>query len=437
MERRIALAQRIITDEIRDLSDRSFNLAGDWFGGGLSDREQSRRLDEEVTRLQTALKQLERDATNLHKLKQQTAQKPADFYRKLRELEGSELDGPLNFAWRIDFPHVLSGGSTATLADELALVNRAQRQQELTNHGRAKLDSGFDLIVGNPPFVTARNKEKRELYRERWPRVCHMKFLLVCPFFEMSFSLLRPDGQLGFIVSNAFAKREFGKPLVRDFFPTVDLQKVIDCSGLMFPGHGTPTCIVFGAQRKPDERSPIRVAAILPGGGDLRTPPEESPLWHTLAAYHDDPGFSDAQVIVAERPRREMAKHPWNSDVGSEILRVNLEQSPERLTNWCRSVGICFFTNAEEVFLVSADFARRINLSVELLTACQTGDDIRDWSSSPSCLTIRPYDNAWKPINLLDFPSDAAFLQLFRKPLGARATFSGKTYDEEGKLWYG
>ena len=47
-------------------------------------------------------------------------------------------------------------------------------------------------------------------------------------------------------MSNAFAKREFGKPFVEQFFPTVNLQKIVDCSGLMFPGHGTPTCIIFG-----------------------------------------------------------------------------------------------------------------------------------------------------------------------------------------------
>src|SRR5205823_6731199 len=143
-----------------------------------------------------------------------------------RELEGSEMDGPLNFAWRIDFPHVLSGATAATVRGEFALVNQAQRQQELTVGHSPKSGAGFDLIVGNPPFVTARNAQKRELYRERWPRVCYQKFLLVCPFFEMSFGLLRPNGQLGFIVSNAFAKREFGKPLVEDFLSTIDLQKI-------------------------------------------------------------------------------------------------------------------------------------------------------------------------------------------------------------------
>src|SRR5262249_48192997 len=157
--------------------------------------EERQRTGTEISRLETAREQLERDEANLSKLKQRQFDK--EFYRKLRELEGSEMDGPLNFAWRIDFPHVLSGASTATLAGEFALVNQAQRQQELTAANRGRLDSGFDLVVGNPPFVTARNPKKRELYRERWPRVSHMKFLLVCPFFEMSFGLLRPDGQLG------------------------------------------------------------------------------------------------------------------------------------------------------------------------------------------------------------------------------------------------
>ena len=337
-------------------------------------------------------------------------------------------------------PSILPGGSifrmclaarqATTLGGEFALVNQAQRQQELGAANRAKLDSGFDLIVGNPPFVTARNKEKRAKFTaSAGPRVAYMKFLLVSPFFERSFGLLRPDGQFGFIVSNAFAKREFGKPLVEDFFPTVDLQKVIDCSGPTFPGHGTPTCLIFGAQQKPNENLPIRVAAILPCGGDLRTPPEESPLWHTLAGHHDEPGFSNEQVIVVDRPRREMAKHPWNSDVGSESPPPEAGRRTTTLKQLVSFLsGFVSSQTPEEVFLVSADFARRTNLSPELLSACQTGDDIRDWSSAHSSLTIRRYDRAWKPVDLAEISHlDATFLSsCSASHSGRAATFSGR-----------
>jgi hypothetical protein len=45
---------------------------------------------------------------------------------------------------------------------------------------------------------------------------------MVAPFFECSFGLLAPHGQLGFIVANAFAKREFGGPLVESFLALPD-----------------------------------------------------------------------------------------------------------------------------------------------------------------------------------------------------------------------
>ena len=56
------------------------------------------------------------------------------------------------------------------------------------------------------------------------------------------------------ITANSFMKREFGKKLIEEFFPTVDLTHVIDTSGAYIPGHGTPTVILFGRNRRPVER---------------------------------------------------------------------------------------------------------------------------------------------------------------------------------------
>jgi hypothetical protein len=165
LEKRIALARRIVGDEIKAFSDQSFNIGADWFGGALSDSETRRRLDAETDRLEDALKQLGQDEAKLRKLGQKHYDK--EFYRKLRGLEGSQIDGPLNFAWRIDFPHVLSRAPIETVRGEFSVVNQAQRQQDLVVAQPGRTDSGFDLIVGNTPYVTARNAEQRELYRER------------------------------------------------------------------------------------------------------------------------------------------------------------------------------------------------------------------------------------------------------------------------------
>ncbi len=407
--KRLSLSQRIIEDELKALDTDESALDKLFHDETESSASKRKRIAQEKERLQEALAKIDKDRKELEKLNQREF--GSQFYVKLRKLEGADFDSPFNFAWYVDFPGIFAGQNGSK--------------------------SGFDIVVGNPPFVTARNPEKRELWRERWPLSSHRKYQLLAPFFECSFELLRPKGQLGFIVSNAFGKREFGKPLIEKLFPNVNLQKVVDCSGLMFPGHGTPTCIVAAANEKPPQ-SPVRIVGILSGGGELQVSPEESRLWQVIADQHDSAGYKDHQVIVYDRSRDELARFPWSFDESGEELRTALESSAiSRLSSFVESIGICFFSNAEEVFLVQADFARRYGLTISLLSPCQSGEDIRDWAASWEILALRPYETDWEPIDLKDYPRDARYLQLFRKPLGNRATFSGKTYDEEGKLWYG
>ena len=51
------------------------------------------------------------------------------------------------------------------------------------------------------------------------------------------------------ITANSFMKREFGKKLIEEFFPKVDLTHVIDTSPAhpAIASHGTATVILFGA----------------------------------------------------------------------------------------------------------------------------------------------------------------------------------------------
>jgi hypothetical protein len=199
-------------------------------------------------------------------------------------------------------------------------------------------------------------------------------------------------------VSNAFAKREFGKPLVEHFFPTVDLQKIVDCSGLLFPGHGTPTCIVFGQNRKPDRKSAVRITATLPGGGDLRTPPEESPLWHAIAAHNDESGYSDARIVVADRLKCEMAKHPWLFEPSTEATTQVLEHGAKgKLRDiLADDIGVCTMTNADDIFLLSADVARRFSLSTSRLLLYHQGEEFKNWEAEAPVRIALPYDSQCK-----------------------------------------
>jgi hypothetical protein len=442
LRQRLDLSQRVLEDELKDLERQKARvtpglLAQLGFDENTTESEKRTRIEHEIHQAEQALQTIQADRKDLEKL----AGRPfaSDFFPQLRRLEGADFDSPFNFAWRIDFPNIISATPTTTLADELAIVNEAQKQQELPASKPNIAQSGFDIVVGNPPFVTARNPKKRELYRERWPRVCFQKYLLVCPFLEMSFGLLKPKGQLGFIVSNAFAKREFGKPLVENFFPTVDLQKLIDCSGLLFPGHGTPTCLVFGQNAKPEPNSSIRVAAILPGGGDLHTPPEESPLWQTLAEHHDKPGYSDLRVVIADRSRVEMARHPWTFESTSLETRrlVESNSGPPLLDFIEGEVGVCTMTNADPLFIVRPDIPRRHGLPRSLLLLFQEGDEVRNWTLFSDTLILVPYGKDATIILESELDKAAlAYLKPFRTALESRLSFGNKTFKELGRTWY-
>jgi hypothetical protein len=406
LEKRLALSARILEDELKAVKTDDSKL-DNFFGLDESAAEKRKRFAHEAEKLAEALKEVEKNRDELERLRRRGFD--SQFFPKLRKLEGADFDSPFNFAWTIDFPGVFAGGGNG---------------------------GGFDIVVGNPPFVTARNPKKRELWRERWPRVCLGTYQLVCPFFELGFSLLRTGSQLGFIVSNAFAKRKFGKPLVQDFFPTVELQKIVDCSGLMFPGHGTPTCLVFGRAVKPGPDWPIRVAGILSGGGDLRTPPEESPLWHILAAQHDHPGYLDSRVVVADIPRAEMAKWPLNFDASARPTLEALEASSRTLSTYIQSYGSMFDTHKDDVFMMPGGFARRYQIELDSLVPVVVGDEIRDWQLLSGNFVLRPYDTKWK-LRKEDKSSHLfGYLRLFRHELGGRATFGKGTYDQAGEPWY-
>ena len=108
----------------------------------------------------------------------------------------------------------------------------------------------YHAVVANPPYITPKDRGLNEKYRERYS-ACHMKYSLAVPFMQRIFDLACEDGLTGQITANSFMKREFGKKLIEEFFPTVDLTHVIDTSGAYIPGHGTPTVILFGRNRRP------------------------------------------------------------------------------------------------------------------------------------------------------------------------------------------
>ena len=90
-----------------------------------------------------------------------------------------------------------------------------------------KLYTGFDVIVGNPPYVCSRNvsnETKEKMLRFTICKSGHPD--LYIPFFQISVEMLKQDGVMGYITMNSFLNE---KHLYLSFFLEERRQKAL-CS---------------------------------------------------------------------------------------------------------------------------------------------------------------------------------------------------------------
>lgn len=107
--------------------------------------------------------------------------------------------------------------------------------------------NGFQIIVGNPPYVCARNLEdtvKENL--KKWAVCASGNPDLYIPFFQIGYENLAENGILGYITMNTFFKSLNGRALRNYFEENKTTIRIIDFGTLqIFKSKSTYTCICF------------------------------------------------------------------------------------------------------------------------------------------------------------------------------------------------
>ncbi len=112
--------------------------------------------------------------------------------------------------------------------------------------------NGFSIILGNPPYVCARNLDIETKEKLKNWEVCQSgNSDLYIPFFQIAVENLSENGILGFITMNSFFKSLNGRAL-RDYFQRKKLAiSIIDFgSEQVFKSKNTYTCICFIENRE-------------------------------------------------------------------------------------------------------------------------------------------------------------------------------------------
>ena len=293
---------------------------------------------------------------------------------------------------------------------------------------RPLLERRFHVVVGNPPYITPKDKARNERYRG-WYRSAYRQYSLAAPFTQRFFELAVPGGYVGMINANSFMKREFGRPLVEEVLPRLDLLQVVDTSGAYIPGHGTPTVILIGRNRPPEGD---RVRVVMGRRGEPETPedPERGEVWGRIAGHADDEEHEDAFISVGSVAREVLGRHPWSLGGGGAAgLRQALETlAPATLAQRMSDIGRTAHTGEDGVFV----HPRGTRCPAAGVAPLVIGERVRDWGIAEPDAVSFPYDGSQRP----ELPAGASGQYWrYRTTLRARQDY-GQTVEERGMEWF-
>ncbi|MGO9465430.1 MAG: Eco57I restriction-modification methylase domain-containing protein [Isosphaeraceae bacterium] len=230
---------------------------------------------------------------------------------------------------------------------------------------------GFDVVVGNPPYVRQEWISPYKPYLQSAYRSYHGVADLYVYFYELGMQVLRPGGRLSFVVTNKWLKAAYGEPLRRLFATDAWVESVVDfghAKQIFEDADVFPSIIVA---RKPNDGpapTAARVCAI----------PREQLRITDLNAQIAAEGF--------DIERSALAGEAWSLEPKAVVeLLAKIRRNGTPLVDFA---GVKPFygikTGLNEAFLV--DTPTKIALvaqdarSAELIKPYLRGQDIKRWS---------------------------------------------------------
>jgi hypothetical protein len=300
------------------------------------------------------------------------------------------------------------------------------------------LESGrYHVVVGNPPYITVKDKALRDAYRSLYETAAG-QYSLAVPFTERFFDLASTPtgggeaGFVGMITSNSFMKRSFGTKVVEEFLVTVDLTHVVDTSGAYIPGHGTPTVILVARHQSPTSNS---IRAVLGIRGEPSTPafPANGLVWQSIVTLIDTPGSENEFVSVEDIPRQRYKQHPWSLRGGAAPETWDKMQRGGTRTlaaDIDPGIGRAIRSGADEAFIRQPEHVRRRGYEDAEFPWLADGEEVRDWLLESRSVIWHPY-----PIAAREHSSFLLELWPLRVVLANRSTFQGIMKDA-GRRWW-
>lgn len=264
---------------------------------------------------------------------------------------------------------------------------------------------GFDVVLGNPPYVRMELIKPMKPWLEKRYEVVSDRADLYAYFFERGIKLLKPGGRLGFISSSTFFKTGSGAPL-RDFLRTkATLETVVDFGDhQIFEGVTTYPAILTMRAGSP------------PPGHDLQ-------FWKIGEMPADS--FADAFADAAKPfPQEALGRGSWELEGDAlRALRVKITAGKPTLKEVYGSPYAGIKTGFNKAFILDASTKDKLikadPKSSDLLRPIVFGNEVHPWrtESKGQWIIYIPKNR----VRIDDYPAIRDWLLPFKDNLQHRA----------------
>ena len=267
-------------------------------------------------------------------------------------------------------------------------------------------EGGFDVVLGNPPYVRMEFLKLLKPYLEKRYEVVSDRADLYCYFYERGLRLLKPGGRLGYISSNTFFKTGSGKPLREYLLKEAAIESVVDFGDLqVFEGVTTYPAILTmkrGVAPKGHELRFWKVDA-LPGNNFLAT-------WEAAAGPY---------------PQKALGAGSWElENPALRALRDKIKKGRKTLKEVYGSPLYGIKTGLNAAFVINNATKERLCAqdpkSADLLKPFLEGKDLKRWRAEPRGLWLIYIPK--NRIEIDDYPAIRDWLLPFKERLENRAT---------------
>lgn len=318
-------------------------------------------------------------------------------FDKLKKLYESifELESANPFEWRFEFSEVLDENGNF---------------------------QGFDLIIGNPPYI--RQEEIKELKPKlaKNYKVYKGTSDIYTYFYELGFNILKENSILSYITSNKYTRAGYGEPLREFLLKNTTILEYIDLNGIKVFDSATVDTSILSFQKAKSKDNKFKYLSL---NNEL------------LKNYDFEIQTIKENLNISQN---SLSKESFTfNDESTNALKAKIEKYGTPLKDWHGlNINRGILTGLNEAFIITTEKKDEIlanckdederKRTAKLIRKMLRGRDIKRYSYEWAELWIINTHNGYKdenknqilPININDYPSLKKYLDEFYPQLEKR-----------------